>query len=184
MPKLRVKPAEPAHPHVTEFLYPLVAHYRGLHREYRQNAAARTMGLSPTGLSAIINGLNRPTPEECLLIAHYYGFPVEQLLHAAGYPIVKDLIAFALTLSPKTDEGKADKEFMTRYLRKALEPDWQNMSAAAPFKAGADIVLTRGDLSLYAKARGYAEAVYFYELDKGRLMRSGEFSSLALQTVS
>src|SRR6185437_249093 len=112
MPKLRKNVITPPYPQITEFLYPLVTHYRGLHREYRQNAAARAMGLSPTGLSSIINGLGRPTPEECLLIAHYYNFPVEELLHVAGYPIVKDLLAYAQTLSPKTDEGVADKAFM------------------------------------------------------------------------
>lgn len=170
---------------VAAFLQPIVGHYKVDHPGYLQKPAAKQMGISSASkLSNILNGIDLPTPEECLILAHFYGFSVEGLLHAAGYPVVKDLLAFAQTLNPKTDEGKADKDFMVRYLRKAMDLEWQKLSWYGPYKAPAEMILARSGTSLYEKARGFAEIVYGWELDKGRIIRSEEFSSYKLQTVS
>lgn len=186
MPRARKNTLTPPNPQIAEFLYPLVNNYRGRHREYRQNDAAKAMRFSATGLSNILNGLVKPSLEECLIIARYYGFPVEDLLAVVGYPTVRDLLAFAQTLSPKTDDGALDKDLMVRYLRMALEPEWKSVDSSDPFKANAEIFLTRSDISLYVKAHGYAEMVAFWEVERPhaqrRIVRSGEFATLTGRT--
>lgn len=178
------KKSEAVAPHQasSEFLYPLIQIYKGKHKGYGQNKQADAMGISRSKVSNYVNGHDLPSPEDCLIMAHFYAFPVEELLQLCGYPTVRDLVAFAETLSPKTEAGEYEKEFMLEFLRLSLEPEWQLLDWSSPWRATAEMNLARST-DRYTKAYSYATQVYGWDLEKRHSkhthIKSQEFASLA-----
>ncbi len=138
----------------------------------KEQAAALDINESSWG--RYLNGIKLPILAHCLTIAHAFDVPLEDVLRAAAYPTVDDLILFIQRL-PDTVEGvSGDDPFRREYAYLWLEytrrskkwpaADWRTV----PQKAAAEFVLTRAELSLHERALYYADQVFsWYKATKG-----------------
>ena len=134
--------------------------------KFNQADAGKKTGIQPSSISKFTTGRNRPTPEQCLILAGFFKRPVEEVLNAAGYPDIAGLRKLIEEESvPRDEEVKKRVIDILRIAENA--PLWRNLSSANPYKDHANRILaSTGDA--WQKALDYTDTVYFWSQSRDR----------------
>lgn len=130
------------------------------HEHFFQKDMANETGLGTSWLSKIANGTVLPTESQCLIIARYFGHPVEEVLRAAGYPDLEGLRA--IIAADETLRDPDEKKRVLDILHMAhSSPLWQNVSSKNEYKDLADQTLV-SSRDPWQKAKDYVRIVWFW----------------------
>lgn len=129
-------------------------------RRFNKTEVGQKTGINVSLLSKFAHGGVVPTPEQCLIIARFFGQPVEEALRAAGYPDLEGLRAIIAT--DETLRDPDEKKRVLDILRMAhSSPLWQNISSQNEYKKLADQTLASSNDS-WQKATDYVRIVWFW----------------------
>lgn len=129
-------------------------------RRFNKTEVGQKMGINVSLLSKFAHGGLIPTPEQCLIIAKYFGQPVEEVLRAAGYPDLEGLRA--IIAADETLHDPDEKKRVLDILHMAhTSPLWQNVSSKNEYKILADRTLASSE-DPWQKATDYVRIVRFW----------------------
>ncbi len=134
--------------------------------KFNQSNAGKKMNIQSSSFSKFSKGRNRPTEEQCLILASFFKRPVEEVLRAAGYP---DLAGLRMLI--EEDPTPRDVEVKKRVLDILHMAEtaqlWQDLSPSNPYKDHANRILA-SDGDAYQKAVDYTDIVYFWYQSRER----------------
>jgi|GEM_PF-5920554 len=128
-------------------------------------ALAHDLDINVSSWSRYRNGHAIPSLEQCRAIAHRLDIPVEAVIREAHYPDLAGLVQVV-----REHPDRDDQHYIITLLTVAQQSsEWKKAAwHASVWKERAEEDLTRSDLSLYARARHYADDVWGWYYDPQR----------------